>query len=117
MMLLGRAPRPLSAREIERLDLRPREVEVLALIAAGCSTAEVAAALYLSVNSVKTHTQALFKKLGVTTRLQAAVWVWSRPDEPEAQSGTVTVTSTSWTGPPHRRAQNSTVTSLGPPSV
>jgi hypothetical protein len=59
---------------------------VLYLIAAGCNVSDVAAALFLSVSSVKTYTQALFKKLGVTTRLQAAVWVWSRPDEDHPQA-------------------------------
>lgn len=80
-MDLSKHPRALTARERAELDLRPREVEVLYLIAAGCSTSDIASALYLSQNSVKTHTQALFRKLGVTTRLQAAVWVWSRSDD------------------------------------
>lgn len=59
------------------LGLTRRELDVLGLIAEGLSTAEVAGALYLSANSVKTHTRTLFQKLGVGSRLQAAVWVWS----------------------------------------
>ncbi len=78
MMVLKRRPPPLTDDEVEALGLTQRELEVLYLIAAGSSTAEVASVLYLSVNSVKTHTQALFRKIGVTSRLQAAVWVWSR---------------------------------------
>ena len=77
-MIMARPPIPLAADEVASLSLSEREVEVLYLIAAGLSTAEVAASLFLSVNSVKTHTQHLFRKLGVTTRLQAAVWIWSR---------------------------------------
>lgn len=80
---MAKHPPPLTQQEIDRLGLRPREVEVLHLIGAGCSTSDVARTLFLSVNSVKTHTQAVYKKLGVTTRLQAAVWLWSRSEEPE----------------------------------
>jgi DNA-binding CsgD family transcriptional regulator len=71
-------PPPLSREEIELRDLRPRELDVLYLIAAGLSTSEIARALFLSVNTVKTHTRGLYAKLGMSTRLQVAVWVWSR---------------------------------------
>lgn len=86
-MIMARPPRPLTNEEAHALSLSARELEVLYLIAAGCSTAEVAAAMYLSGNSVKTHTQSLFRKIGVTTRLQAAVWVWSRTVDAADASG------------------------------
>lgn len=55
-------------------DLTAREAEVLERIAQGLSTQEIADDLYLGVNSIKTHTQSLFRKLGVTSRTQAALW-------------------------------------------
>jgi two-component system, NarL family, response regulator LiaR len=54
--------------------LTERESEVLALITQGRSTREVADALYIGVNSVKTHTQKVFRKIGVSTRTEAALW-------------------------------------------
>ena len=53
--------------------LRPRELEVLRLMAAGLTTRDVAAELDLSLNTVRTYTQALMSKLGAHTRVQAVV--------------------------------------------
>jgi DNA-binding NarL/FixJ family response regulator len=46
---------------------------VLALIALGMSNREVAAELYLSVDTVKTYVRRLYSKLGVRNRTQAAL--------------------------------------------
>ncbi len=54
--------------------LTERESEVLALITQGRSTRDIADALYIGVNSVKTHTQKIFRKIGVSTRTEAALW-------------------------------------------
>ena len=54
--------------------LTERESEVLALITQGRSTRAIATALYIGVNSVKTHTQKVFRKIGVSTRTEAALW-------------------------------------------
>jgi two-component system, NarL family, response regulator LiaR len=54
--------------------LTERESEVLALITQGRSTRDIGAALYIGVNSVKTHTQKVFRKIGVSTRTEAALW-------------------------------------------
>jgi LuxR family maltose regulon positive regulatory protein len=51
--------------------LSPRELEVLALIAAGASNPEIARDLSISVNTVKRHVTNIFGKLGVTSRTQA----------------------------------------------
>ena len=53
------------------LGLSRREREVLALIATGATNAEIAARLYLSPHTVKEHTSALYRKLGVRNRAQA----------------------------------------------
>lgn len=44
---------------------------MLRLVAGGWSNAEVAEALVIAVSTVKTHTNSIFSKLGVTSRTQA----------------------------------------------
>jgi ATP/maltotriose-dependent transcriptional regulator MalT len=51
--------------------LSERERQVLRLISEGKSNAEVARALVIAVSTVKTHTNSIFGKLGVTSRTQA----------------------------------------------
>ena len=51
--------------------LSPRESEVLSLIVAGRTNKEIADALFLSENTVKTHVNSLYAKLGVNRRTQA----------------------------------------------
>jgi DNA-binding CsgD family transcriptional regulator len=59
-----------DARAAE-LGMTPREIEILEQIASGKSTKEIAAALFVSENTVKTHTSRVFDKLGVRRRTQA----------------------------------------------
>jgi DNA-binding NarL/FixJ family response regulator len=56
------------------VNLSPRELEVLGLIVAGRSNEEVAADLYLSINTVKSAIRSVYRKVGVTTRSQAVAW-------------------------------------------
>lgn len=58
---------------ILRKDLSPRELQVLRLIVAGRSNKEIANDLVIGEESVKTYLKAVFQKLGVTDRTQAAI--------------------------------------------
>jgi len=51
--------------------LSEREIEVLQLIADGLTNQEVADRLYISLNTIKTHTRNIYEKLGVNNRTQA----------------------------------------------
>lgn len=61
----------LDREALHRLGISEREHEVLALLAAGHSNDEIAARLYVSTNTVKTHLRNLYGKLGVGRRVQA----------------------------------------------
>lgn len=67
--------------------LTERESEVLALITQGLSNSDIATALYLSPNSIKTHTRKLFRKLDVTSRTQAALWGIDHGFRPDREAG------------------------------
>jgi DNA-binding NarL/FixJ family response regulator len=89
----------LGEAEPERVPhgLSDRELEILALISAGCSATEIAAALEISTHTVTNHKRRIFAKLGVHSRAQAAAEV--------ARLGLVTGT---------RRTDNGKVVVLGP---
>jgi len=53
--------------------LTPREREVLQLIAQGMSNAEIAAALFISVHTVKNHVSNIYRKLGDNDRTRVAL--------------------------------------------
>ncbi|MGI8866506.1 MAG: response regulator [Rubrobacteraceae bacterium] len=57
-------------------ELSDREMEVLKLIADGCTNAEIAAKLYLSEKTVKSHVSNILGKLHLADRTQAAVYAW-----------------------------------------
>jgi NarL family two-component system response regulator LiaR len=83
---LTRAPRPVedhaaaapapppfvpSESKREQLGITRRELEVLGLIAQGMSNREIAGKLFVSENTVKTHSSRVFDKLGAKRRTQA----------------------------------------------
>lgn len=57
--------------QLEKLNLSKREMEVLELIAQGCSNQEIASQLFVSLPTIKTHSSKLFEKLDVNRRTQA----------------------------------------------
>ena len=56
---------------IDKFGISKREYEVLKLLGTGMSNQEIADALFVSQNTIKTHTSRLFEKLAVKNRTQA----------------------------------------------
>jgi DNA-binding CsgD family transcriptional regulator len=71
------APR-IGPRRLAHGTLTRREVEVLALVGAGKSDRAIAAELFISPKTVSVHVSNAKAKLGVDTRLEAALWVRER---------------------------------------
>ena len=69
-MAAGTMPRPVAS---STPDIRPRERQILLLIARGLSNADIAAELYLSEGTVRNYASALFNRIGVQDRTQAAI--------------------------------------------
>jgi LuxR family maltose regulon positive regulatory protein len=63
--LSGAPRRPLDGQP---LDLTERELAVLRLLPGGLSQREIADALYVSLNTIKSHTKSIYRKLSVNTR-------------------------------------------------
>jgi len=61
----------INQKEIEKLGLSKRELEVLNLMAMGLSNEEIAGKLFVSLNTVKTHSSNIFLKMDVKRRTQA----------------------------------------------
>jgi NarL family two-component system response regulator LiaR len=61
----------LNENVLVQLGISKRELEVLELMSQGLSNQEIAARIYVSLNTVKTHSSRLFEKLEVSRRTQA----------------------------------------------
>jgi DNA-binding NarL/FixJ family response regulator len=77
-VLVSYTPSPPEFRrdpEVELLASRlsPRELDVLKLITAGYSNQRIAEACFLSLHTVRTHIQSILVKLGVHSKLEAAI--------------------------------------------
>jgi DNA-binding CsgD family transcriptional regulator len=76
-VVIREVPVPASATfvrdqaRLESLRITPRELEILELIAEGLSNREIAARVFVSENTVKTHSSRVFDKLGARRRTQA----------------------------------------------
>jgi len=64
-------PFAVNDASLARLAITPRELEILQAIAAGLSNREIAEKLFVSENTVKTHSSRLFDKLQAKRRTQA----------------------------------------------
>jgi len=61
----------LAVAPLEQVQLSDRELEVLVALARGETREQIAAALFLSLNTVKTHLRSLYRKLGVASASEA----------------------------------------------
>lgn len=61
----------VNKKELEKANLSKRELEVLQLMSEGLSNKEIAERLFVSLNTIKTHSSNLFFKLDVERRTQA----------------------------------------------
>lgn len=64
-------PFVLDVAKLKELAITPREHEILGLIAQGLSNREIGEQLFVSENTVKTHSSRIFEKLSVNRRMQA----------------------------------------------
>ena len=64
-------PFRLNEAKLEELKITARELEILQLIASGLSNRQIAEKLFVSENTVKTHSSRVFDKLGAKRRTQA----------------------------------------------
>jgi LuxR family transcriptional regulator, maltose regulon positive regulatory protein len=71
LLLLFEKPGALAVQPLEGEQLSARELEVLQMICDGRSNQEIAASLYLTIGTVKSHVHHIFGKMGVENRPQA----------------------------------------------
>jgi DNA-binding CsgD family transcriptional regulator len=69
--VLSNQPFALNEERLRDLSITKRELEILQLIAQGMSNREIAEKLFVSENTVKTHSSRLFDKLSAKRRTQA----------------------------------------------
>jgi DNA-binding CsgD family transcriptional regulator len=62
------------AFQLEKLNLTPKEIEVLKIAASGAQNDEIAGQLFISPHTVKTHLSNIYKKIDVKNRFQAMLW-------------------------------------------
>ncbi len=63
------------------VELTPREAQVLSLLREGLANKQIARSLGISQATVKAHLTSVFQRIGVTDRVQAAVWAERRAAE------------------------------------
>ncbi|WP_030622056.1 response regulator [Streptomyces sclerotialus] len=74
----SRSPEPTPAQGTARPTepLTPRETDVVRLVARGRTNEELAAELYVSLSTVKTHLGSIQRKLAARNRVEIAAWAW-----------------------------------------
>ena len=74
--LLEHLSAPVPARDDGGVS--PRELDVVKLVARGLTNAEIAAQLFISIGTVKTHLGSVQTKLKARNRVEIAAWAWER---------------------------------------
>jgi DNA-binding NarL/FixJ family response regulator len=74
-LVARRRTQPVTAARASEL-LTPRELDILLHLAQGMSNEEIARSLVVEVSTVKSHLARMMPKLGVRSRLHAAVWAY-----------------------------------------
>jgi len=69
----------LPPRRRTAADLSPREWQVLGLVGQGLANKAISRRLQISERTVKVHLTSIFRRLGVTDRTQAALWLRDHP--------------------------------------
>ncbi len=86
---LSRSLRSIAVETVNSPDLihplSEREQEVLRMVAAGLSNRDIASLLFIAESTVKTHVEHIIAKLGVSDRVQAAVWAIRNGIEPATE--------------------------------
>ncbi|MGH3785410.1 MAG: response regulator [Pseudonocardiaceae bacterium] len=85
--LLQRMTRSVSSRKLVD-QLSARELEVVRAVAGGRTNAEIAAELFVSLSTVKSHVASAAHKLNARNRVEIAAWVWEAGlmhDRPQGQ--------------------------------
>ncbi len=72
------AERAAGVPEVDLPELTARELEVLALVAQSKTNKDIAAALYISENTVKNHVRNILEKLHLHSRVEAVNYAWQR---------------------------------------
>jgi DNA-binding NarL/FixJ family response regulator len=71
----SRMSRETLSRQMHEDGLSPREIDILRCVARGWSNKQIAADRNISEKTVKTHLRNIFRKLGLSDRTQAAIYV------------------------------------------
>ena len=76
------------SRDAARLatGLTEREIAVLELIAAGLSNDQIAAKLYVSINTIKTYVRTAYRRIGAKSRSQAVIWAMRQGLGPQTEA-------------------------------
>lgn len=83
-----RSGRPATPSPRQEYDLSARQIEIMDLISAGRSNAEIAAGLFIAEKTVKNHINSIFARLGARSRAEAvSQWLGAAPPHGHGHGG------------------------------